>query len=87
MTNFSAGTKWDNGLVGDTGDRVGPSSLVRWPFAVPELARRHVAADGPDAAATRRSVAVVFATLRALLGVGIGEHLGVAGRRPGPSSR
>ena len=50
--------------------------LVRWPFAVPELARRYVAADGPDAASTRRTVEVVFATLHRLLGVGIGEHLG-----------
>jgi hypothetical protein len=50
--------------------------LVRWPFAVPELARRYLAADGPDAAATRATVVVVFATLHRLLGVGIGEHLG-----------
>lgn len=51
--------------------------LVRWPFAVPELARRYVAApEGPDGDATRHSVAVVFATLHRLLGVGIGEHLG-----------
>ena len=51
--------------------------LVRWPFAVPELARRYVRApDGPDGDATRRSVEVVFATLHRLLGVGIGEHLG-----------
>ena len=51
--------------------------LVRWPFAVPELARRYVAApDGPDGDATRRTVEVVFATLHRLLGVGIGEHLG-----------
>jgi hypothetical protein len=50
--------------------------LVRWPFAVPELARRYMEADGPDAAATRATVVVVFATLHRLLGVGIGEHLG-----------
>ena len=50
--------------------------LVRWPFAVPELARRYEAATGPDAAATRATVVVVFATLHRLLGVGIGEHLG-----------
>ena len=51
--------------------------LVRWPFAVPELARRYVAApEGPDGDATRQSVEVVFATLHRLLGVGIGEHLG-----------
>jgi Domain of unknown function (DUF4386) len=53
--------------------------LVRWPFAVPELARRYVAADTgqpAEAAATRRTIEVVFATLHRLLGVGIGEHLG-----------
>ncbi len=50
--------------------------LARWPFAVPELARRYVAADGPGAAATRESVEVVFAVMHRLLGVGIGEHLG-----------
>jgi hypothetical protein len=50
--------------------------LVRWPFAVPELARRYVAAEGPDAAATRDAIEVTFATLHRLLGVGIGEHLG-----------
>jgi hypothetical protein len=50
--------------------------LVRWPFAVPELARRYVAAGGADAQATRRSIELIFATLHRLLGVGIGEHLG-----------
>ena len=40
------------------------------------MARRYVAADGADAAATRKSIEVVFATLHRLLGVGIGEHLG-----------
>jgi hypothetical protein len=53
--------------------------LVRWPFAVPELARRYVAADAlpePEAVAARRTVETVFATLHRLLGVGVGEHLG-----------
>ena len=50
--------------------------LVRWPFAVPELARRYVAAEGPDGAPTRQTIEVVFATLHRVLGVGIGEHLG-----------
>jgi hypothetical protein len=51
--------------------------LVRWPFAVPELARRYVAApDGSVGDATRAAIAVVFDTLHRLLGVGIGEHLG-----------
>ena len=52
--------------------------LLRWPYAVPELARRWVAADaaGPEAEATRRSIEVTFAVLHRFLGVGIGEHLG-----------
>jgi hypothetical protein len=55
--------------------------LARWPFAVPELARRYVAADAPEldpveAAATRRSIDITFVTIHRLLGVGIGEHLG-----------
>jgi Domain of unknown function (DUF4386) len=50
--------------------------LVRWPFAVPDLARRYLAADGPEAETARRQVTIVFLTLHRLLGVGIGEHLG-----------
>jgi hypothetical protein len=51
--------------------------LVRWPFAVPELARRYVAAEeGAAGDATRHSAEVVFAVLHRLFGVGIGEHLG-----------
>ena len=50
--------------------------LVRWPFAVPELARRYLAADGAGADAERRQVTIVFLTLHRLFGVGIGEHLG-----------
>jgi hypothetical protein len=50
---------------------------VRWPFAVPELARRYVAApEGSAGEATRQTVEAIFATLHRLLGVGIGEHLG-----------
>jgi hypothetical protein len=63
-------------VIGASAALVQVLGLVRWPFAVPELARRYVAADGPDAAATRRSIELVFATLHRLLGVGIGEHLG-----------
>lgn len=63
-------------VVGSAAALVQALGLVRWPFAVPELARRYVAADGPDAAATRRTIEVTFATLHRLLGVGIGEHLG-----------
>ncbi len=64
-------------VIGAAAALVQSLGLVRWPFAVPELARRYVAApDGPDGDATRRTVEVVFATLHRLLGVGIGEHLG-----------
>jgi hypothetical protein len=63
-------------VVGAAAALVQALGLVRWPFAVPELARRYIAADGPDADATRRTIEVVFATLHRLLGVGIGEHLG-----------
>jgi hypothetical protein len=63
-------------VVGAAAALVQALGLVRWPFAVPELARRYVAADGPDAAATRHAIEVTFATLHRLLGVGVGEHLG-----------
>ena len=63
-------------VVGSAAALVQVLGLVRWPFAVPELARRYLAADGPDGAATRRTIEVLFATLHRLLGVGIGEHLG-----------
>jgi hypothetical protein len=64
-------------VVGAAAAMVQALGLVRWPFAVPELARRYLAApDGPDGDATRQTVEVVFATLHRLLGVGVGEHLG-----------
>jgi len=63
-------------LVGTAAALVQALGLVRWPFAVPELARRYQAAEGADAAATRQAIEVTFATLHRLLGVGIGEHLG-----------
>jgi hypothetical protein len=63
-------------VVGSAAALVQALGLVRWPFAVPELARQYVAAFGADEAATRRSIEVTFATLHRLLGVGIGEHLG-----------
>jgi hypothetical protein len=63
--------------VGVTAAVVQALGLVRWPFAVPELARRYVAApEGPDGDRIRHTVEVVFAALHRLLGVGIGEHLG-----------
>jgi hypothetical protein len=63
-------------VVGAAAALVQALGLVRWPFAVPELARRYVAAEGPDAEASRRTIELMFATLNRLLGVGIGEHLG-----------
>ena len=64
-------------VVGGAAALVQALGLVRWPFAVPELARRYLAAsDGPDGTAERRSIEVTFVTLHRLLGVGIGEHLG-----------
>ena len=63
-------------VIGAAAAIVQALGLVRWPFAVPELARRYVAAAGPDGEATRKAIEVTFATLHRLLGVGIGEHLG-----------
>ncbi len=76
-------------VIGSAAALVQALGLVRWPFAVPELARRYIAADGPDAAATRRTIEVTFATLHRLLGVGIGEHLGylLTGRLDAPCRR
>lgn len=62
-------------VVGAVAALVQALGLARWPFAVPELARRYVAA-APDDDATRRAIVVTFATLHRLLGVAIGEHLG-----------
>jgi Domain of unknown function (DUF4386) len=64
-------------VIGAAAALVQALGLVRWPFAVPELARRYVGApDGPAGKATRDTVEVLFATLHRLLGIGIGEHLG-----------
>jgi hypothetical protein len=50
--------------------------LARWPFLVPELARRYVAADGPQGEPARAAIEVVFVAAHRYLGVGVGEHLG-----------
>jgi hypothetical protein len=63
-------------VIGSAAALVQAIGLVRWPYAVPELARRYVAADGPDARSQRQTIEVAFAVLHRLLGVGIGEHLG-----------
>ena len=63
-------------VIGAAAALVQGLGLVRWPFAVSELARRYVAAEGADAESTRRTIEHTFATLHRLLGVAIGEHLG-----------
>jgi hypothetical protein len=64
-------------VIGATAALVQALGLVRWPYAVPELARRYTEApNGPDGDAARATAEVTFATLHRLLGVGIGEHLG-----------
>jgi Domain of unknown function (DUF4386) len=63
-------------VVGSAAGLVQALGLVRWPFAVPELARRYVAAVGDEGRPTRQAVEVTFLTLHRLLGVGVGEHLG-----------
>jgi Domain of unknown function (DUF4386) len=63
-------------VVGVVAALVQALGLGRWVYAVPELARRYLAADGPEGAATRGSIEVVFAVFHRYLGVGIGEHLG-----------
>ena len=63
-------------VIGSAAALVQAIGLVRWPFLVPELARRYIAADGPDDAPTRQAIDVTFAAIHRLLGVGIGEHLG-----------
>jgi hypothetical protein len=63
-------------VVGVVAALVQALGLARWLFAVPELARRYVAADGPDEAAKRGSIEITFAVLHRFLGVGVGEHLG-----------
>ena len=48
--------------------------LIRWPFAVPHLAR--TMADPASSPTTQDAVDVVFQTLNRYLGVAVGEHLG-----------
>lgn len=63
-------------IIGSAAAIVQALGLARWPFAVPELARRYIEADGPGAVDTRRQIELTFATLHRFLGVGVGEHLG-----------
>jgi uncharacterized protein DUF4386 len=48
--------------------------LIRWPFAVPHLAREM--ADPASSASRKEAVDVIFQTLNRYLGVAVGEHLG-----------
>jgi len=48
--------------------------LIRWPFAIPHLAR--TMADPTTTSSTKDAVDVVFQTLNRYLGVAVGEHLG-----------
>src|SRR4051812_4916309 len=48
--------------------------LIRWPFAVPYLAR--TASDPATTPATEAAIEVTFQTLNRYLGVAVGEHLG-----------
>jgi len=48
--------------------------LIRWPFAVPYLAR--LATDPATTPATADAVEVTFQTFNRYLGVAVGEHLG-----------
>jgi hypothetical protein len=48
--------------------------LIRWPFLVPDLARRYV--DPGTTPQQRDTIELIFASIHRLLGVGIGEHLG-----------
>lgn len=64
-------------LVGAAAAIVQTLGLARWPFVVPELARRWVAAasaNGP--AGDRAALEVTFVALHRYLGIGVGEHLG-----------
>lgn len=60
--------------VGVLASAVQVLGLIRWPFAVPHLAR--LATDPAAAPETRAAVEVVFQTLNRYLGVAVGEHLG-----------
>jgi Domain of unknown function (DUF4386) len=48
--------------------------LIRWPFAVPHLAR--TMADATTTSATKDAIDIVFQTTNRYLGVAVGEHLG-----------
>jgi hypothetical protein len=48
--------------------------LIRWPLAVPHLAR--LSTDPATSAGTKEAVDVTFQTLNRYLGVAVGEHLG-----------
>lgn len=64
-------------VVGGAAAIVQMLGLARWPFLVPELARRYVSApEGPAGAGAREAIELAFVSAHRLLGVGIGEHPG-----------
>ncbi len=60
-------------VLGVTASLVQTLGLLRWPFLVPVLARRHAEASSD---AERATVALVFEAAHRYLGVAVGEHLG-----------
>ena len=60
-------------VVGVLASLVQTLGLMRWPFLVPVLARRHAAARTPEERAT---IETIFDAMHRYLGVGIGEHVG-----------
>jgi Domain of unknown function (DUF4386) len=61
-------------VVGVLASLVEAAGLIRWPFAVPYLAR--MATDPATSEAERAAVEVAFQVLNRYLGVAVGEHLG-----------
>ncbi|HET9851027.1 MAG TPA: DUF4386 family protein [Candidatus Limnocylindrales bacterium] len=62
VVNAGPALTWLSIVVGTAAALVQALGLVRWPYAVPELARRHRAAQGPQGVAARESIETTFAT-------------------------
>ena len=68
---------WLSMVIGTAAAIVQALGLARWPFVVPELARRWIAAEeGPAGDPQRAAIDAVFTALHRYAGVGVGEHLG-----------
>jgi Domain of unknown function (DUF4386) len=63
-------------VVGVLGGLVQVLGLVRWPFAVPYLAR--ISQDQKATPTERETARIVFQALNRYIGVAVGEHLGYA---------